>query len=470
MSTFSVLNVPVNFNVSFRVSDTVSEAIEKVSARWAEVVEGIPLAVTSGVGEIARNTLITMRLAYQKSLDESVERIGGAFENALLKVDRMAREFLEGAGDAVIQEIASAGQQIVASTLFSTTWPHLRSMCPHYIVETDLRVTCVFKGYFPQSGRSGLAPWMEISGRQLPLTGTDQELTGSDLTANLFGNCDSVAGYLVIPSRSPWSFRTELVTYPFRIMKLNKSVGKITVEYHRKQPLPDPRPLAKDFYVSSKGSNNGHHEEEEQRLEAEPGWRVAIGSGKIVNIVKRGKDNGKECHISSVVEEASAVYCKVSTKRHKHHDERDSGEVRGTLCCTVYREIPLIDHGSDPEFSLDWKTARAVSHPLNSCRILFTPFGRRDIKILQGTSLNHPYLDITSDGGGFTITTKDPATLKSPHLFDPTEPPVLPVRPQSNPAWEDSIGRIVALVSGIGIGWSLKGMLRKPSPSGALQK
>ncbi len=341
-------------------------------------------------------------------LDESLDKVDVQFKNNVDYIMSAVRAIEERFYDQITDfnnRLTHAAQAVRSNK------PLLLSIEPSCIIRTSNAGNAVFKlvGHFPTIGTPGLKPSLMLNGHQAilikPLQG---ECSFSIPYQALFArNSDVCVAHVEIPCENVL-YRRDVYKYKLLIGIIPSSPGIIVVEHTKsvnKREI-NPTPKSNHFHLISREDLGKKDQNQLCRVQATQGWKVLRGSHQLQIHHNKGDTS------LQLVEEndAEVVYRAVTYYRKK--SKRACGELRFTLSCTEYRESDALEPPTKTPVHLEWNTSQQFDYSPKTWKVIFTPFDQSFSREFLGPSTDDPFINLTFEGQGLRISTKDPAKIK----------------------------------------------------------
>jgi hypothetical protein len=388
-----------------------------------EAARNAGLSLEMEAGRDATIAIQNAQNAYAASLDKTMDRVDQTTRQTIDQLSSLVNDVTHNVFHN-LDEVTQRVQQIVDSLPFRNQEPQLTKISPRFVVPSRTAYPAIIRldGNFEASARPGFAPVLKVGAESFPATALSTQALAFSVPVNKLFPGDaggSLFAFTSINVEVPWescsvrviwcwAHKRETDTYKLYVGALPHSPGKLTMGWRTSHSQRNVKQyISPAFYLSSAsdGGNNDHIDVPFS-VHAEPGWHIQMGSSSFSEA--NPPSEGERSH-TFVSDDGDVAIYRVTTI---HKAWGTSGKTLFSIVFTEYQDVDVPDDHSEM-INLAWGDSKVFNYPLTTWKLSFDAFDGAHSEFVNADDTNR-FVKVRNTGGGFVLSTADPAALVWP--------------------------------------------------------
>jgi hypothetical protein len=397
-------SVPGNATLGFALN-SATDRIETAIRTTGEAGRGI----TVQAGTEAYIAIQAAKVAYDDSLNKSVDQLDATVTRKLQEIDSMVND-LESGVDSKIATVTSQAQQIANTLPFANTTPQLTTFSPRFCARLPNagQLELEFKGNFMFAHQNDFKPSLQVGDKSYPSAeNTTQSL--KFLVTPVTDAADNKTTLMKIKLSVPYEEKNLLVfkkrkvgTFNLLLGTLPTSPGKIVLSRKNvTQTREPPQHIVTQTWAQH--SSNDDLKDVIYPGPSQPGWTIIDDSVRFVVEWSQGDENDQWS--KTFVRANPSVVYRVTTI---HHRIGTSGKVNFHFEYDIQRSKP-VEEWQPETIDLTWGQSRAFPAEPNGWKVTFDSFDGQHREFV-GPALTR-FLQVRVEGANVVLSVPEARDL-----------------------------------------------------------
>jgi hypothetical protein len=397
-------SVPGNATLGFALN-SATDRIETAIRTAGEAGRGI----TVQAGTEAYIAIQAAKVAYDDSLNKSVDQLDATVTRKRQEIDSMVND-LESGADSRIATVTSQAQQIANTLPFANTTPQLTTFSPRFCARLPNagQLELEFKGNFMFAHRDDFKPSLQVGDKSYPSAeNTTQSL--KFLVTPVTDAADNKITLMKIKLSVPYEEKNLLVfkkrkvgTYDLQLGTLPTSPGKIVLSRKNVTQTTETQHIVTQTWPQH--SSNDDLKDVIYEGPSYPGWTIIDDSVRFVVEWSQGDENDQWS--KTFVRANPSVVYRVTTI---HHRIGTSGKVNFHFEYDIQRPKPVEEW--QPEIvDLTWGQSRTFLAKPNGWKVTFDSFDGQHREFV-GPALTR-FLQVRVEGANVVLSVPEARDVK----------------------------------------------------------
>jgi hypothetical protein len=378
------------------VLNNLLDRIESVIHTAANEARGVIMQA----GSEAYSTIQAAKVAYQESLNKTVDRLDAVTTKKLQEMETMVNTLEQNVASQT-DLVALQAQQIVNTLPFSNELPQLTTIKPKFQSVNDATMQLEMRGNFRFADKIGFKPTLRVFQKTYQVAQNTSQSLIFRISPNLTNLGSAKMNILKMTLSVPYEATKFLLvkekrisTYDLILGILPNSPGKIVLSKKTVATQVEQKPYRSE--TIKQHSSNDDDKNHPYEFKPPQGWEFIPESVRLVVEWNQGNENDQWSQEKRSVTKESAAFVITTI----HHGFGTSGKVDFHVEATIQRENSN-ESWRDTPLNLTWGQSRSFPAEPNGWKVRFDSFDGESLEYVWPAQ--HRYLQVKVQGSNVVL-------------------------------------------------------------------